>query len=75
MPIRLTNEQLDAVLRAAAPLAPDRRQAFIAQVTTALQSVPVVGPGNLHRVIAETQREHFDPPRFADALSTPRWSR
>jgi hypothetical protein len=29
-------------------------------------------PGNLHRVIVEAQREHFDPPRFADALSAPR---
>jgi hypothetical protein len=75
MAIRLTSEQLDAVQRAAAPLAPDRRQAFIDQVTAALQGMPEIGPGNLHRVIADAQREHFDPPRFADGLSTPRWSR
>jgi hypothetical protein len=70
--IRLTSEQLDAVQRAAQPLSPDRRQAFIAQVTAALQDVPVIGPGNLHRAIVAAQREHFDPPRHATTLSAPR---
>jgi len=75
MPIRLTGEQLDAVLRAAGPLAPDRRQAFIDQVTTALQNVSEIGPGILHRVIVAAQHEHFDPPRFATILSAPRVGR
>ena len=72
MPVRLTDEQLDVVLATAAPLAPDRRQAFIDQVTIALQDVPVIGSGNLRRAIAEAQREYFDPPHFATALSAPR---
>jgi hypothetical protein len=75
MPIHLTSDQLDAVQRAAAPLARERRQAFIDQVTTALQDVPVIGPGNLHRAIAEVQRQHFDPPRFSDSLAAPRFGR
>jgi hypothetical protein len=50
-------------------------EAFIHQVAETLQSVPVIGPGVLHRVIADAQRQHFEPPRFATALSAPRWSR
>ena len=73
MPIRLTSEQLDAILLAAKPLTPDRRQAFITQVADALQHVPVVGPGVLHRTIAAAQRQHFDPPNLVGG--TIRWSR
>jgi hypothetical protein len=68
----LTSEQIDSVLRAAAPLAADRRQAFVDDVTTALQTVPVLGPGVIHRVIVDAQRAHFEPPKFADMLSAPR---
>jgi hypothetical protein len=72
MPIHLTDEQLDAVQRAAAPLAPNRRQAFIADVTAALLTVPELGPGVVYRAIAATQHQHFDAPRFATTLSAPR---
>jgi hypothetical protein len=34
-----------------------------------------LGPGAVHRLVRDTQRRYFDPPRFADALSAPRWSR
>jgi len=68
----LTSEDLAAaVLRAAAPLAPERRQPFIADVIAALQGVPVVGPGAVHRAIVAAQHQHFDPPRFATNLSAP----
>lgn len=68
----LTAEQLDTVFLAAAPLARDRRQPFIEQVTAALQHEPELGPGVVYRAIAAAQHKHFDPPRFADALSAPR---
>ena len=58
-----------------APLARDRQQAFIAEVVATLQHVPMIGEGILYRTIATVQPRHFNPPRFADALSTPRWSR
>ncbi|MFL5038099.1 MAG: hypothetical protein ACJ8EC_24165 [Microvirga sp.] len=68
----LTSEDLAAaVLRAAAPLAPERRQPFIADVIAALQGVPEIGPGAVHRAIVAAQHQHFDPPRFATNLSAP----
>jgi hypothetical protein len=68
----LTSEDLAAaVLRAAAPLAPERRQPFIDQVITTLQAAPELGPGVIYRAIAATQHQHFDPPRFATNLSAP----
>jgi hypothetical protein len=67
----LTSEELAAVLLAAAPLAPERRQAFVDQVTAALRDVPVIGPGVVYRAIAATQHLHFDAPRFATTLSAP----
>ena len=67
----LTTEQLDAIRIAAAPLARDRQQAFITQVTDTLQHVPEIGPGILHRAIVEAQRAHFDPPLF-DGAYVPR---
>jgi hypothetical protein len=68
----LTDEQRDAIERAAAPLARDRRDAFIEQVTAALQGVPELGPGVVYRAIATAQRAHFDPPKFNDTLGAPR---
>ena len=70
MVIRLTSEEHDAVLRAATPLAADRREAFIADVIASLHDVPEIGRGDCHRVIVDAQRAHFDPPRFADAWQT-----
>jgi hypothetical protein len=72
MPITLTDDQIEAVRRAAAPLPPAHRQAFLDDVTAALADVPVIGPGIVHRAIVAAQRAHFDPPRFATALSAPR---
>ena len=66
MAIHLTSEHADAIHAAALPLAPDRRAAFITQVATTLQNLPEIGPGNLHRIIADAQRAHFGPPRFAE---------
>jgi hypothetical protein len=31
-----------------------------------------LGPGSIHRLVREMQRKYFAPPRFADALSSPR---
>jgi hypothetical protein len=70
MPSSFSSEDhLAAVLRAADPLAPDRRQPFIADVIAALQGVAVIGPGTVHRAIVAAQHQHFDPPRFATNLS------
>ena len=62
--VRPSSEEREAVARAAASLPPERRQAFVDQVTTTLQNVPMIGPGILHRAIVAAQRTHFDPPRY-----------
>jgi hypothetical protein len=59
--IRLTDSQLDVVLAAARPLAVDKRDTFLQEVAAALEGHEI-GDGILHRVIAEVQRRHYDPP-------------
>jgi len=61
-PIRLSDSELDAVMAAAQPLAVERRDAFLQQVASALQGCGEIGPGVVHRICAELQRAHFDPP-------------
>jgi hypothetical protein len=63
-PLKLSDAELDAVLAAARPLAPDRRDAFMQAVADALSSLGELGPGAVYRAIRDTQREFFDPPDF-----------
>ena len=72
MPIALSDEQMDAVMAAARPLAPDLRSPFLAAVAHALRGVPV-GDGSVHRIICDVQKEFFDPPDLSHGA--PRWSR
>jgi hypothetical protein len=64
-PISLSDEQMSAVLRAAAPLEQRDRVACLEEVARELARLPEVGDGALHRVIMTVQRKHFDPPREA----------
>jgi hypothetical protein len=64
MPLRLTDSELDAVMAAARPIAVERRDAFLQQVAVTLQAYRELGPGLVHRVVAQVQREYFDPPNF-----------
>jgi len=69
-PIRLTDSELDSIMSAAQPLAVERRDAFLQQ-TGALQRCGDIGPGVVHRICAEAQRQHFDPPDLsADGRSS-----
>jgi hypothetical protein len=63
MPIRLTDSELDAMMAAARPLAVERRDAFLQAVAAELRGCEI-GPGLVHRVIAQVQREFFHPPGF-----------
>jgi hypothetical protein len=71
-PIALTDEQLDAIFRAARPLAPRERDPFLRDVATALQDTPAPGDGDIHRAIRVAQRRHFDPPLDDTAARAPR---
>ena len=56
------------------PLTLNRRDGFLQAVAAALASHPgEVGPGVVHRVCAEVQRQHFDPPDFSHAGSVSKY--
>jgi hypothetical protein len=63
-PIRLTDSQVEQILRAAAPLAPEDRSAFLAYVAEALHG-KALGDGVDFRVTREIQERYFRPPEFA----------
>jgi hypothetical protein len=58
----LSDEQMTAILAASMPIPFNRRTVFLAEVASALNQLPEIGDGALHRVIMEIQRRHFDPP-------------
>jgi hypothetical protein len=64
-PVRLTDDELSTVMAAARPLDVARRDAFLQQVASALQSCREVGPGVVARTCAELQRQFFDPPEVS----------
>jgi hypothetical protein len=75
-PLKLSDQELDAIFAAARPLAQDRRDGFLQEVATALANEPgPIGPGTVHRVVAQAQRNHFDPPSNDREPSRSRWSR
>jgi hypothetical protein len=62
MPISLPPDCHTAIERAARPLDPQRRDAFVAAVLDALATVPELGEGAAFRTIRALQREFWDPP-------------
>jgi hypothetical protein len=60
-PIRLTDEQLDAIRRAALPLAPADRAAFLEAVAESLRGREV-SDGRVYLAIAEALRRYWRPP-------------
>jgi len=52
-PIALTDAQLDAIIRACAPLRPDARAGFLEAVAAAMQGREV-GDGSVYLAIAST---------------------
>ena len=74
-PVKLTDDELAAVLAAARPLDVRMRDPFLLAVAHALQQdcSGEIGPGTVARVCRDMQRQFFDPPDFDRAV--PRWSR
>jgi hypothetical protein len=70
-PLRLTDDQLAAVIRAAEPLAVGDRDAFLHDIAAALQGREV-GDGEVYRTIARVQQRYYDPPILGPE---PRWRR
>src|SRR5262245_6851386 len=65
--IRLSDDELSAVMAAARPLDPDLRDPFLRAVASALQGKAEIGPGVVARTCAELQRQFFDPPDLGRA--------
>jgi hypothetical protein len=62
-PIAVSDEQMSAILNAAAPLQPFERSVFLASLANRLRSEPEpVGDGLLHRLVREVIREVWTPP-------------
>jgi hypothetical protein len=67
MPLKLSDAELDAVLQAARPLPIGMRDPFLQAVAHALAGRDVIGPGVVHQVVRELQRQFFDPPDLSHA--------
>jgi hypothetical protein len=65
-PLRLSDTQLDQVLRAARPLHTRDRGAFLRAVADGLRDCPEPGDGQVFRVVAEAQRRFYDAPTSTD---------
>jgi hypothetical protein len=61
-PISLSDNQLTAVMHAAAPLQPYEREAFLVAVATMFGGREAIGDGELGRAIRGLQRQYFKPP-------------
>jgi hypothetical protein len=59
--LALNDNELDTVMAAARPLAPDLRDAFLHAVAHALRGHEI-GPGLVARTCRELQRDFLDPP-------------
>jgi hypothetical protein len=59
--ISLTDAELEAIEAAARPLPPEASGLFLEQVARAVAGRQI-GPGQLHRIIAELQPLFFEPP-------------
>jgi hypothetical protein len=67
-PIHLSDSQFEQILRAAAPLSPEDRSPFLADVAAALRGQEL-GDGAVFRVIREVQERYFRPPEFTPGCS------
>jgi hypothetical protein len=56
MPLALTDDEMNAVQAAAAPVHPLQRDAFLKALAEELERYPVVGPGVVHRCAAALQK-------------------
>ena len=63
-PVKLTDDEMSAVIIAAQPIPIGRRDAFLQDVAKFLRGCAEVGPGHVHRAIEQAQRAHFDPPQL-----------
>jgi hypothetical protein len=62
LPLALSDDQLDTVMRGAEPLLPQDRHKYLQRVAELLYQQGEIGDGAVARVCREAQRAFFDPP-------------
>ena len=70
---RRSLRRLDAVMAAARPLPVHLRDPFLHAVAHALSERNVIGPGTVHQVCRELQRQFFDPPDLSRSNDTSKY--
>jgi hypothetical protein len=76
MPLALTDDEYAAVRAAAAPIHPLQRDDFLRALAGELERHPVVGPGLVHRLAADLQRQFVVQARTeADSAGAPQHHR
>jgi len=66
-PIKLTDDEMNAVYAACRPLHVVDRDAFMQALADALRQRGEIGSGVVHRAIRDVQRRFFRPPEFEEA--------
>jgi hypothetical protein len=59
--LSFTDDQIDAIMRAATPLSPDDRSSFLEEIAAKLDG-KVLGDGIVFRAIREIQGRYLNPP-------------
>jgi hypothetical protein len=72
-PIRLSDEQMSALLAASHPLPPASRSAFLEHCARELSRLPEIGDGAVHRTIMAVQRIYYDAPDLSRARDVSKW--
>jgi hypothetical protein len=68
MPLSFSSPQIDAVMRAAAPLDRQHRPDFLHFIVDQFPGRSEVGDGELHRVVTIAQRKYLDPPDLSHSF-------
>ena len=63
--LRLTEHDFERLMQAAKPLPVSDRDAFLRDVAAELGRHEVLGPGLLHRIMSEVQRQYIAPRKRA----------
>jgi hypothetical protein len=61
-PVSLSESQMAAVFRCAAPLRREDVASYLHLVAEQLRARPMIGDGDVYRAIGVAQREYFQPP-------------
>ena len=74
-PISVSESQLAAILRAAAPLRQQDVEDYMRMVAEQLRARPMIGDGDVYRAVEVAQRKYFDPPSFGGLTGVPKYGR